>query len=158
MKIRIYSKKKLIFLLKKWAREHGETPSKRQWNEDANTPSDIPYRINFGSWGKALKICNLMPKDRPHKGRKVGGRNKFHKRIIQHGYVMIFDPKHRQAMKNGYVREHRMIMSDFIGKRIKDDEHVHHKNENKKDNRLQNLELISCAEHTRHHWKGRKRK
>jgi hypothetical protein len=30
--------------------------------------------------------------------------------------------------------------------------HIHHKNHNKFDNRIENLELMTCAEHTKHHF------
>lgn len=30
--------------------------------------------------------------------------------------------------------------------------HIHHKNHNKFDNRLDNLELMTCSDHTRHHF------
>ena len=157
MRRQVYSKKNLILLLKEWVRKHGETPSKRQWNEDASTPSDRPYRINFGSWGNALKVCSLKQKDRPHKGRKKGGRNKTRKRIkTVYGYIQIFEPNHIQAGKNGYVFEHRKVMADFVGRRLKWNEQVHHKNHNKRDNRLSNLKLMSCEEHTRMHKNAKK--
>lgn len=120
----------------------------------------MPFRLCFGSWGDALKAAGFkvrgpMP---PQVGRKPGSRNKRRYRIkTVHGYVDVFEPKHPLAKKNGYVLEHRMIawdaglMSDKILQ-------VHHKNEIKTDNRLENLEVTTCAEHTSHHWRGKKRK
>ena len=120
-------------------------------------PSDIPYRIHFGSWGNALKEAGLKPKDRPHYGRPKGSKNSKHKRIIGHGYVLLWRPTHPEAMRGGYVREHRMIMSDYLGRKLNRGEVVHHKNGSKTDNRLRNLELLSNEDHTRHHWLGVKR-
>lgn len=125
---------------------------------DVSTPSDIPYRINFGSWGKALKAAGLKQKDRPHFGRPKGSKNYKLKRIISHGYVHIFNPTHREAMKNGYLREHRLIMSEFIGRKLKVWENVHHKNEIKTDNRIENLEILHRGAHTSLHHKGKKKK
>ena len=38
---------------------------------------------------------------------------------------------------------------------IPDGHHIHHKNEDKLDNRIENLELVSGSEHTRNHSIGR---
>jgi len=88
-----------------------------------------------------------------------GSRNKkgVSKIVTVGGYLEIFQPSHPLAKKNGYVLEHRMIAYD--AGLIRDPKmQVHHKNGNKQDNRLENLEVTTCAEHTKHHWKGAKRK
>lgn len=87
-----------------------------------------------------------------------GSRNKKSvKRILTvHGYYEVFQPQHPLAKKNGYVREHRMIAWD--GGLLTDKKQiVHHKNEDKTDNRLSNLAVASNGEHTALHWRGAKR-
>lgn len=117
----------------------------------------MPFRQMFGSWGKALKAAGLKAKEAPHYGRKKGGRNKTRKSIKTiYGYIQLFEPHHIQAGKNGYVFEHRKVMADKIGRRLKWNEQVHHKNHNKIDNRISNLELMTCAEHTRLHKNAKK--
>ena len=63
-------------------------------------------------------------------------------------------------MTNGYIKyrikgkqvyKHRVVMEKFLCRKLRRDEHVHHKNENRKDNRIENLELVSIAEHNSIH-------
>jgi len=46
---------------------------------------------------------------------------------------------------------HRKIMEQHLGRRLQRLEFVHHINGDKQDNRLENLQLMSSAEHNHHH-------
>ncbi len=77
--------------------------------------------------------------------------------ISPYGYVDIFEPEHPMSRSNGYVFEHRKIAYDagiITDRKMQ----VHHKNGIKTDNRVENLEAITCQDHTSLHWKGAKRK
>lgn len=60
------------------------------------------------------------------------------------GYRCITDP-----FTGGHLYEHRAIMEKHLGRKLRRDEHVHHKNGNKLDNRLENLEVMNALDHFR---------
>lgn len=72
------------------------------------------------------------------------------RRIDGDGYVKILDRSNPRA-KSGYVLEHILIMEEHLGRQLTKDEVVHHINEVRTDNRLENLELMTRAEHVSHH-------
>lgn len=66
-------------------------------------------------------------------------------------YNFAIVKNHPKATKHGYVLEHRVVMENHLGRMLDDNEIVHHINENGKDNRIENLEIMSREEHTRMH-------
>ncbi|MEK9207985.1 MAG: HNH endonuclease [Patescibacteria group bacterium] len=91
-------------------------------------------------------------KNNPMYGKRAatwkGGRK------IHEGYYLVWQPDHPLAQKNGYIFEHRLVMMISLGRLLKRGEVVHHKNEIKTDNRIENLELLPVGIHIRNHKLG----
>lgn len=64
------------------------------------------------------------------------------RRIDSNGYVVISD---RNGKKGGAL-EHRVVMEEHLGRTLLSSESVHHKNGDRSDNRLENLELWSSSQ------------
>lgn len=75
--------------------------------------------------------------------------------VTPNGYVRVREPSHPLADGNGYVLEHRKVVYD--AGIDADGMDVHHKNRDRTDNRLENLAVMTHADHMRLHAEERQR-
>ena len=90
-----------------------------------------------------------------NKRRRVGPKNPNFRngKTISHGYVVLTS---QIWGKNLGRYEHRVVMEAVLGRPLRGNEVIHHRNGDKTDNRPKNLELLqSRAMHNRLHGKGR---
>lgn len=76
------------------------------------------------------------------------------------GYVLQFAPNHPSVLsskrKYPYVPQHRLVMENHLGRYLTDTEVVHHINECRSDNRIENLQLMANqTDHNRLHLCGK---
>lgn len=92
--------------------------------------------------------------------RFCGEKNGFWKGgiIVKNGRRFILQKGHPHADRKGYVREHRFVMEQRLGRYLAHGEVVHHENGDTLDNRLENLRLFSDqGAHAKYHALKQKR-
>lgn len=105
---------------------------------------------------KCLGILYQTERQGEANPRWKGGRYK------SDGRTFIRFESHPYANCKGYILESRLVMEKFIGRYLLPTEHIHHINQQKDDNRIENMQIISNSEHTSIHmclrWTDEKRK
>lgn len=65
-------------------------------------------------------------------------------------YKIVYIPKHHPyycMSSNGYILEHRLVMAIHLGRPLITSEMVHHKDNRKRHNWIENLEIMRRKDH-----------
>jgi hypothetical protein len=74
---------------------------------------------------------------------KLGRPKRKNKWVGKDGYALVTAPAdHPHARQDGSILEHRLVMEQHLGRFLEEWELVHHKNGNRQDNQVSNLELL----------------
>ena len=72
-----------------------------------------------------------------------------------YGYIVVYKPNHPMARKDGYILEHRLVMSNYLRRYLQRKEYVHHINGIRTDNKIGNLEIVTLGKHNTIHKTGK---
>ena len=100
-----------------------------------------------------MKRFDIQRNQRKPKQEKPKKIDTFHKgyTISWNVYKMIYLPIHPHCDGKGYIREHILVMEKYLGRYLTEDEIVHHIDENKLNNDINNLKLMTKYEHKCYH-------
>jgi signal recognition particle subunit SEC65 len=98
-------------------------------------------KMDFKPQRLSTRFCSLDCKNEWTKDRTKENPGSW----LENGYKVIYTEDGKG------IKEHIKIMQDFIGRKLEKDECVHHINEVKTDNRLENLLLMKKSDHSKLH-------
>jgi transposase-like protein len=139
----------------------------REYVERGRTTVDIARELGIASNTVLhhMRKAGITPRPRKDRMKRVWSDERFRQHMGRdqsaswnggvtknNGYVQVHMPDHPDADARGYVFQHRLVMERMVGRRLRPEERVHHKNHVKTDNRPENLELFAGdLEHAEHH-------
>ncbi|HHK7933132.1 TPA: HNH endonuclease signature motif containing protein [Serratia marcescens] len=140
-------------------------PKMQDWNESRKIPIDdelVKRMFHSGMTAKeiaphfncskhpinqAMKRLGLRREAKRRPGVGSGSGNpawKGGRRTRSDGYIAIWT-------EDGERLEHQVVMEKHIGRKLVSGEVVHHRDRNKKNNEITNLELMTQSEHAKIH-------
>lgn len=129
----------------------------RELYESGLSMNEVGKRMGFA--GEYVRILLKKSGYKARVGGTPGSKNYFWKggRVVdKHGYILVKRNDHPCATRSGYVREHRLVMEQKIGRILDPKEVVHHLDGNPQNNHPDNLHLYgSNKDHLAETLKGK---
>jgi len=107
-----------------------------------------------------VALFRLKKPNTKYCSRSCLAKNHLNKFRPIHGFKPLNKPNHKYktiTVNGKQIREHRYIMEQHLGRKLEKWEHVHHKNDDSSDNRIENLEVLSNSDHQRKEFEFRKK-
>jgi endogenous inhibitor of DNA gyrase (YacG/DUF329 family) len=123
---------------------------KDEWHKTIKTYWEDPHKASEARRKISLNHADVSASNNP---KWNGGK------CVSRGYIYLLRPDHPHRNNNGYVREHRLVMEEKLGRYLDPSEIVHHINGVVDDNRIENLKLYALrGKHIFYHAKVRSAK
>lgn len=117
----------------------------KPWNTGLTKETDKRVKLLIEKMNHTKIINNSYIRGKKHYNWKGG-------KYCDGRYNYLLNPRHHRAKKDGYVAEHIVVMEEKINRPLRKDEVVHHIDENKLNNSINNLFLFSNNKsHTKFH-------
>ena len=132
----------------RWSR----TGDVREGEPLSRSPQDTCSVVDCERGAVSAGLCRSHARRMARYGDPLGGgpvRVVTGDGSISHGYLWVtVKPEQRHLVPPGRLAdfEHRLVMAAALGRPLRPDEVVHHRNGDRLDNRLENLELWSTAQ------------
>lgn len=119
----------------------GKRPSRETREKQSETRKQLFSEGKLVSWNKGKKGLQKGLKGEANPNWQ-GGRYRDKK-----GYIWVRSADHPNANSSNVIAEHRLVMSEHLGRPLCPWENVHHKNGVRYDNRVENLQLVLKGVH-----------
>lgn len=127
-----------------WTSERKSEAARRYQAGESQAQIAALLGCNQTGVSNALRDLGVLTR-KPHLRRENHPSWRGGRVIDGHGYIRVrlakADADLITAHHNGYVLEHRLVMARLLGRPLERHETVHHVNGDRKDNRLENLQL-----------------
>lgn len=114
-------------------------------------------RQKIAKYGPAAAGQDMRGRHGNHARGDRNARFNYGRLLTSHGYVLVRVAKshHRSfgppGLVGAYAYEHDLVAEEMIGRRLRADEIVHHRNGRRDDNRADNLVVTTRSDHAREH-------